>query len=602
MAGETPRSIHVLFVHGVGAHSRLSSLLQPWQSLRANTRNPETPIEDEDLNPDWRLQAFDDGAATPYLKMHRPDAGFGETKTIYFYEVNYSELAGVVRANHPLDLTQLFVGLDLAVNVARSRLKDHEPRKPQGDYAPDHAGLARAVQRLAGVLVAATVPILGLPSLFFRKYTRTVVATFTRFFEDVATLALDRNGEQLISAHVDQTVQAIVKSDRYSRYESYGYAPDRLVIAAHSLGTVITHSYLVRHGVKGDCYPSTVLTFGSPIGLVCWLWLFLDFKGMDFATPWGAGKGEEANARYFTWKRVVRGSEVPAPPAIEWINVVNHLDPIATAFPPDYVNLAQTPEENGKLLRGGGINHRFIDTGASAASAHTSYFDDRHGFLKTLSRFAGLNPDPEPRLAAAEAAEAARAHWKKGADDLFRLRWLSWLAGFVLIAVYVGAIARASGNWWILGLLAPLGYLPLLIGTLAFCQRFLCSKPTKRNSSTAIRRLPWADLASFPHRLRQVFRRQSEDEEQDEVMGPGPDWLGKGWMWLASFAPSLVLMLLPLLALWPLDGFDAVWGLVGRHWKWIPAAVVVFMLYVIAFAISEFVAQWRAALGAATKR
>ncbi|MGH8673453.1 MAG: hypothetical protein ACREVG_03995, partial [Burkholderiales bacterium] len=364
MAGPNPRSIHVLFVHGVGAHSRLSSLLQPWQSVRANIRNPETPIEDEDLNPDWRLQVFDDTAATPYLKMHRPAAGSGETKTIYFYEVNYSQLAGVVRANHPLDLTGLFVGFDLAVNVARSRLNQYAPKAPPKDgYAPDHAALASAVQRLGGVLVAATVPILGLPSLIFRKYTQTVVATFTRFFEDIATFALDRNGEQLISAHVDQTVKAIVGSDRYSRYDRNGNAPDKLVIAAHSLGTVVTHSYLVRHGAKGDGYPSAVLTFGSPIGLVCWLWLFLDFKGMDFSKPWGADAGDEANARYFTWKAIVRAGDAPALPALEWINVVNQLDPIATAFPLDYVNLAQTPEENRKLLEDGRIDHRFIDTG-----------------------------------------------------------------------------------------------------------------------------------------------------------------------------------------------------------------------------------------------
>src|SRR5439155_21006429 len=130
VSAPNPRNIHVLFVHGVGAHSRLSSFLQPWQSLRANTRNPETAVEGEDLNPEWPLQVFDDSAATPFLKMHKPGATSGQTEAIYFYEVNYSELAAVIRANHPLDLTALFVGFDLAVNVARSRLKQTKLKVP----------------------------------------------------------------------------------------------------------------------------------------------------------------------------------------------------------------------------------------------------------------------------------------------------------------------------------------------------------------------------------------------------------------------------------------------------------------------------------------
>ena len=56
------------------------------------------------------------------------------------------------------------------------------------------------------VFVAATVPVLGLPSLLLRNYTQTIIAVSSRFFEDVATFALDKNGEQLISAHIDRTV------------------------------------------------------------------------------------------------------------------------------------------------------------------------------------------------------------------------------------------------------------------------------------------------------------------------------------------------------------------------------------------------------------
>src|SRR5258706_362186 len=110
------------------------------------------------------------------------------------------------------------------------------------------------------------------------------VATFTRFFEDIATFAMDKNGEQLISAHVDRTVQNIVSGPLFSP-PTNNNKEDTFVIAAHSLGAIVAHNYLVRQwGLGGRLVPTKLLTFGSPIGLVCWLWLFLDFPSFQFST------------------------------------------------------------------------------------------------------------------------------------------------------------------------------------------------------------------------------------------------------------------------------------------------------------------------------
>lgn len=186
-ANDSP-DVHVLFVHGVGEHSHLSSLLRAYQSLRADTSCPEAPVRPEDPIPGWRLVEFSQdgaGVGVPWLLLG-PDDGSeegeagptapGEPRRVFLYEVNYSELAGVIRRNHRLDLTTLFVGLDLAVAIARGRLATHPPRAAASTL--DHAALARVAQQVAGVLVALTVPILGLPSLLLRRFTGSFVSLY----------------------------------------------------------------------------------------------------------------------------------------------------------------------------------------------------------------------------------------------------------------------------------------------------------------------------------------------------------------------------------------------------------------------------------------
>jgi len=244
-------TVHLLMVHGVGGHDHLSNLLRTYQSFRANLQSVEAPITGEDQIPGWRLTQFDEGSTPPVLRLEpRVPPPPGGVAAVCMYEVNYSSFAGVVRHNHRLDLTGLFVGLDLAVCSASQRTR------PERDpiFGAQTADVARCLQRTAGVFTAGTVPIIGLPALLFRNYIGTLVALFTRFFEDIATFVLDKNGEQLISAHLDRTLATI---------DTRMNPGDRLVIAAHSLGSVVVHNYVVRQWTTGTArLPDTVMTFG----------------------------------------------------------------------------------------------------------------------------------------------------------------------------------------------------------------------------------------------------------------------------------------------------------------------------------------------------
>jgi alpha-beta hydrolase superfamily lysophospholipase len=464
----------------------------------------------------------------------------------------------------------------------------------------DHKALAAEVQKLAGVLVAATVPILGIPSLVFKQFTRNLVGVFTRFFEDITTFAFDPNGERLISLHVDRTVRAIMESDSFNRFNmDDGYSPDSLVVAGHSLGSIVTHSYIVRHREANSAWlPHKVLTFGSPIGLVSWLWLFLDFEDMDFKRL--------TLAPYFTWAPLPVSHVPPTP--IQWINVVNHLDPIATAFPVDYVDLAGSPRYNAATLTGGRVHHRFIRAGDSAGAAHTSYFEDRDGFLEILGRLAGLRPgapedvrDPDTQPAD-KSARPRSAHWQEADTDLKRLSCLWWLGGLAALATYLGGIAYQCGTWLPLLLLPVYGWPCATIGTLAFFQRLLYSKPTKRTSMAAIKALP-CDRQSRPHCIRQKLRRLPLKNEAAYVNSPRPGWEKRMAMWVASFIPSLIAMALPVFVASQSTGlWKEGWTYFTDHLNWqLPVALAFFTGYLICFAISEFLRHWRTAISLATK-
>jgi len=585
-----PKSVHVLFVHGVGQHSPLSALLRPYQAFRSNLRSPEAPTTVEDLIPNWRLEEFNEKAMAPYLKLTPKPGQPRPPDAVYFYEVNYSALAGVVRGDQPLDITSLFVGFDLALNVARQNIARTAPAGT--------AAIAQIAQRLAAVLVAATVPILGLPSLLLRNFTATFVANFSRFFEDVATFALDRNGDKLISAHVDRTVENIVNSERFDLGAS------ELVIAAHSLGSIVIHNYLLRHWCGSDMrvVPGRLLTFGAPIGIICWTWLFLDYRGGPIDLS------KETGRNYFSWDpQPEAGSPVRK---VLWMNIVNYMDPIATAFPMEYVDLAQPPGTTLPGLEGGRVEHRYIKTGSalSAGSAHTDYLNDRPGFLEILGRLAYLRAnDPKETATGRLAAE----HWKSMCRALWGLRVGLWLFGVACLGGYFWMIARQVHEPIAVllkpfSVLQPLAVLMLLlylapramVELLAFFQRLQYGGPTKRTAANTVRTLPWLDWASIPYRMRRFLGLGLKNVDP---MAPAPPRILRALGRILSFIPTAVVMVIPIGLAGKLRGNGpGIFDLITNHSSSALLMLGLFLLYVIAFALSECFAQWRALVIALT--
>lgn len=581
---QTRKDVHVLFVHGVGRHSRWSSLLKAYQSLHAYLRSPEAPVQKEDLFEEWRLAEFNDSADPEYLRLApvEPDSdthkGVGY---VYLYEVNYSALAGVVRENHPLDLTHLFISLDLAVNVARTRLESEIAECEVASAIAEleqHLEIARVAQKITGVLTAATVPILGLPSLLLRRHIAPFVADFTRFFEDVATFALDRNGESLISSHFDHTIASLITAAEEVKQAHAGRAYE-FVIVAHSLGTVVTHSFLVRHWTNLQWLPARIVTLGSPIALVCWLWRFLDFKSLRF------GAETRRDDPYFCWTPNDPPATVASP--IEWVNVVTHLDPIATAFPKSDLYLSMKEAAISARLADGDIAHHFIDTGGfrSIGAAHTRYFDDKKNFIKILGKAIRLRGEwldpPQSR--------EAKEHWAQTARHLFGWQVLCFGFGLAFLVGYFHWLSHLCGmeTPWLLMMfyVAP----PWVIAYLGFWQRLLFGVPTKRTTVQTIKSLSAVDRFSIAYLLRQWLMRTSDPRPE----APRPDFLTKYRNHLISFFPTLLVMILPIVVMKDLTG---VVDIMRNEWKLIPFLVALFMGYTLFFGASELVRHWRKTL------
>ena len=572
-------TVHVLTVHGVGGHDHLSNLLRTYQSFRANLKSVEAPIIGEDRIPAWTLTGFDEGGAPPSLTLTpRVLPKPGGVGTVRLYEVNYSGFAGVIRRNHRIDLTDLFLGLDLAVCAARQR-------RTAGPSPPGNtAELGRCLQRAAGILSAGTVPIIGLPSIVFRDYVGTFVGAFTRFFEDIATFAVDKNGEQLISAHLDRTIAAIGASMQPG---------DRFAIAAHSLGSVVVHNYVVRNRASGPgCVPDTVVTFGSPIGLLSWIWLFLDFESMDFTRRVNGD-------HYFCWNPVSNGKGDRS--ALRWINALNCGDPIATAFPASMLDLSRDPADIARGLVGGDITHQFFGDARVTAvgGSHNEYLNDKEGFLRVLLRVIGLasgSADDVP------GTRSRATHWSATETVLRKVQWGLASVALVAIAVYCWFMARKAGDPRG-GIVAVLYVWPAAtIGILTFCQRLMLGGPTKRITTTQIRDLRWWDVTSFPYRLRAAIAARLGRGTDIDPLAPSPGYVTRLGANVLSFIPTLVLMAIPIVAT---SWWTGQW-MTGRA-LWRAAfslkgliALALFMVYVIACAAHEIVRTWRRIVRAAT--
>ncbi len=565
-------------VHGVGRHDRLSSLLEVYQAIRSNLRTPEAPALIEDRIADWRLERFDEGANPPYLKLrfaYPPEPG--DATVVYIYEVNYSHLAGVIRANHRLDLTTLFVGLDVAICSARQ--KQHGALATMFPGQP--AAVARSLQRVSGVMAAATGPLLGAPSLLLSRYGRNFLSAFTRFFEDVATYALDKNGEELISEHLDRVVQNIRNSDQFAAAGA-GVQND-FVMAGHSLGSVVTHSYLVRHW-QDAMLPGTVVTFGSPIGLITWLWLFLDFTDFDF------GQWREVNT-YFCWSPEVNTAGPLTP--VKWINVINCLDPIASGFPDQAADFSRSPAELQHDLRGGGVIHRYCGPAKFSATgrAHTEYLHDREGFLEILQRAAGLQRGPAEEVVGHDRAQ----HWLGTARVLGRVRVVAWLTAFAFAVGYCAIVAWHYRDWRVLAAAGVYVVPAITVGGLAFVQRLCFGGRTKRITRDTITSLRW-DSVSLPYRLRQ-FAGDARRWILGRPVDDGKPPRHRPWRHLITkfiaFAPTIAVMLLPGVVGFLITGHGPV-----RRMAWSAYLIplIVFVIYVMACALFELVSAWRSVL------
>jgi hypothetical protein len=360
---------------------------------------------------------------------------------------------------------------------------------------------------------------------------------------------------------------------------------DRLGVAAHSLGSVVLHNYVVREWTRGSCrIPDTVITFGSTLGLLIWVWLFLDFEDMNFERPISAD-------RYFCWNPVSRGQQPR--PMVSWINVANSVDPIATVFPVEALDLSAPVATIARALHGGGIEHRYMgeDRVGRVGSAHGHYLNDKQGFLQILLRAAALasgKPEHVP------SAHTAARHWNSTRSVLLQLQWLLFAIAAGAIGVYfavVGAGVNDERKWWF-----AVVYLfpPLTIGVLAFFQRLLLGGPTKRLTSTLVRTMR-VDPVSLPYRIREALLRSPDVAPDVDPMAPSPSYLARLGANIVSFIPTLAAMTVPLLWIAWLTGEQPIWPASWGDLVSLKAAGVLaaFMAYVIACAAFEIVRTWR---------
>jgi hypothetical protein len=430
-----------------------------------------------------------------------------------------------------------------------------------------------------------TVPVVGLPALAFKNYLGTFIAVFTRFFDDVATFVLDKNGERLIAAHLDRTLGTIASEMRPG---------DRLIIAAHSLGSVVTHNYVVRKwAARSAPFPHTLITFGSPIGLLSWVWLYLDFEDMDFARRISADT-------YFCWDPVSATPGAPRAP-LSWLNVVNCVDPIATAFPVDTVDLSATPAQVATGLDGGTVAHRFHGDASFTAigASHTRYIHDKDGFLQILLRASGL------AVGSASAVADARpraGNWQRGTRLLAIGRTALWLLAVACVSGYCALVAWRFDDWRLVWLAILFGWPSLTIGVLAFWQRLLLGGPTKRVTPSLIRTLHMTDIVSFPYRVRERVRRAVLGDREVDAMAPSAGYLTRVAAQALASLPTLALMTLPIVAGAWLTGRWPTWGEAWQRLRSMDTllALGAFMLYVSACALHELVRMWRRVLQIAT--
>lgn len=510
----TPRHVHVLFVHGVGKQSRLASLLKPYQSLRAQNKSISLPLPESNLAPNWQLEQFDDHNFPSCLVL-KPKEGTGSPKRVYLYEVNYAHLAEVIRKNHRIDLTQLFVRFNMEVTISALRLK--EQAKVNNTLQAD-LKVAQHIRTLSNILLAGTIPILGfLPVLAKQFNFESVLNAFVRFFEDVVTFAMDRTGFELIASHFESTITRIKERGT----DHFNAKQDEFILVSHSLGTVVAHNYLVKFWKKesGREIPiNKMITCGSPIGLLCWLWLLIEHREMDFSKwEWDEfakyPDGVDRIKPFFVWDRKIP-EEGALLHKILWINVLNPLDPIATRFRQSFCFLSLSNKRVAVGLEGDSVQHFFINQGWIPGLSHTKYYDHRPAtrkidatdagtFLELLSSIIGLTPGLTIKPTTAVQEEES---WRRALKILNVWRWTLVLCGIGLFVWAFSDLVEGEDKlFWLVLVLLSVVYWRLSVWILAAFQKLIWGYPSEKISRETIKKhLPWysAYVRRPPWRVR----------------------------------------------------------------------------------------------------
>jgi len=312
----------------------------------------------------------------------------------------------------------------------------------------------------------------------------------------------------------------------------------------------------------------------------------LDFRNMDFRDQIADGD------HYFCWNPVSNGKT--GRKVLSWINVVNCVDPIATAFPVAALDLSVSTAEIASGLKDGGIVHRFFGPAkaTSVGEAHTEYFNDKEGFLAILLRAAGLAPGLPEHV---PSTRSAKDHWIATQSVLHTAQW--GLLGLALVAItaYCGIVAYRFNDVRTLWLVPIFAWPALTIGVLAFFQRLMLGGPTKRITTELIRELKLWDGASFPYRVREAVRFLLGRSRDVDPMAPSPGSLVRLTVNAVSLIPALVAMSIPITSTaWLTSDWPTLAGLWTRVWSFEGLlAVASFTVYVICCAAHELIRTWR---------
>jgi hypothetical protein len=168
------------------------------------------------------------------------------------------------------------------------------------------------------------------------------------------------------------------------------------------------------------------------------------------------------------------------------------------------------------------------------------------------------------------------------------------VAAAIAIGVYCSIVAppdlKIRGLWFV----APFLFPSVTIGFLTFFQRLFLGGPTKRIPLALVREMAWSDAVSFPYRLRERIMSPFGGRDVDP-MAPSAGYVTRLTINAISFAPTLVLMVIPIIGMAWWSGH---WPTLAGVWPALLSArtlgaLVFFMVYVVCCALYELTRTWR---------